>query len=152
MIETLFEKYRSIDTVAVQDKIKYIDSRIKRQSQIFEREEIAKKILKRETQFAFDQKTHITNILERNIEWDNLTSIKNPETNEIVIEPREIKKVIRNFFKKKSTGPRQITPKISTTDILPAPLDIDPAVGNGMMKKATKSELKCAISRQTPIS
>jgi hypothetical protein len=91
MIETLFEKYRSIDTVAVQNKIKYLDSRIKRHSQVF---------LKRETQFAFDQKTHITNILERNIEWDNLTSIKNPETNEIIIEPREIKKVIRNFFKK----------------------------------------------------
>ena len=145
MIENLFEKYRSADTITVTNKIKYIDTRIKRQSQKFEREEIAKKILKRETQFAFDQKKQITKILERNIDWDNLTSIQDPNSKETIIEPREIKKVLRRFFKNKSTGPTLITPKISTTDILPPPLDIDPGVWNGMMKKATVSELKNAI-------
>lgn len=145
MLERLFEKYKGVDTIVVSDKIKHTNDRIKRKLETLEREEIAKKITKRETELALNQKRHITNILERNIEWENLTSIRDPETGEAIIDQKEIKDKLRSFFKSKSTGPTNETARISNTNILPAPLDIDPRVWDGMMKKATLAELKNAI-------
>jgi hypothetical protein len=106
-LQVLFDKYSPEDLEDSPNKTKYIIKKINQHIGKHKKKQIAEHIIKRQTEFAMNQKKHINSIMDKRIEFD---CAKDPTTNEITTDQKEVEQLAVDYFHAKMTKVQNPSP------------------------------------------
>jgi len=102
-LQALFDKFSPAELEHTPNMTKYVSKKINQYIHRQKRKQIAESITKRQIEFALNQKKHIDSIMNRRKDFDGIVCAKDPITEEITTDQKEVESRAVEYFEAKMT-------------------------------------------------